>query len=80
MKNTKMKRILAWALCLSMVITASCFSFAEPAESMDPASDDAIVTAEDLEETPAVTGDEEEEPAAAPADETTVPEDPEEEA
>ncbi|MBR2576038.1 MAG: L,D-transpeptidase family protein [Firmicutes bacterium] len=87
MKNTKMKRILAWALCLSMVITASCFSFAEPAESMDPASDDAIVTAEDLEETPAVTGDEEEEPAAAPADETTasenpegVPADPEEEA
>lgn len=38
MKNTKMKRILAWTLCLTMVITASCFSFAEPAEAEDAAA------------------------------------------
>ena len=79
MKNTRMKRFLAWALCLSMVISAGCFSFAETAVNADPDSGDAAVTAEDFEEAPAVTGEDAEEPAAAPGEEETVSEEPAEE-
>gem|GEM_PF-1026179 len=45
MKSTKTKRILAWVLCMIMVITAGSFSFAEPAEGTDPGEGGTAVTA-----------------------------------
>lgn len=86
MKNTKTKRILAWVMCLMMVLTASCFSFAEPTEGTDPAAGGDTATAPATEtqtEDPAATDETKTDSAPAegepaPAEPGTEPAAPEE--